>query len=565
MDDSDIFGKPAKQANPDADIFNVSPRQPITVSAPVDNSTDLNVPRITMAEKVVKGMNDPLEGGAQLLYNILPPAIRSAGDRFNNWLAEKTGLVAPIPEGGFNSLVANNEKAYQDARTQAGESGIDGWRAAGNVVSPPNILVASAATKVAPLVSRFAGKLAGNVAAGATGGAMQGAISPVDDANYWDEKQKQAEVGAATGAALPVFGKLFPKNTAAASDLKAAGVDVPIGQSIGGFAKSFEDKATSIPLLGDAINLNRRKAIEQFNIATLDKALEPLGVSLPKGTAAGRDALDKALTLNSDAYNAILPNIVVKADNQFVNDMAQLKQLAQNLPQSEMDQFNRIIANEVDGKFTQFGLMSGETFKQAESKLGQLARGYAKAEGYEKQQLADALYQAQANLRSAVERNNPQFADRIQDINKSYAALMRPERAASYVGAQDGVFTPAHLLSAVKATDPSLRHRAFSRGNALMQDWAEGAKGTLSSNVPDSGTAGRLMLGGGALGGIGLLNIPAALGGALATAAYLPGGRQLASGLLNTSQGVANTISNRAAYATPLFAPLAYGLLNKAP
>lgn len=523
-------------------------------------------PALSNMDKVKKGVIDPVEGSAQLLYNLLPKSIQQGGDRFNNWLADKTGLVAKVPKGGMNELVANNERAYQESRTANGESGIDGWRLAGNVISPANLVAASKATSLVAPASRVLGVTGANVLGGATGGVAQGLMAPVAEGDYWSEKGTQAGVSGAVGGALPLVAKLLPKNSAAATELKANGIDVPIGQSMDGLwgkvGRSIEDKATSIPLVGDAINANRMASIEQFNIATINKALAPIGEKLPLGVKAGREAIDTALEKNSNAYNQLLPKLKLQADNQFIGEMTQLKQMAQNMPDAELNQFNRILKNEIEDRFTSSGLMNGATMKEVESKLGQLARGYSRSEGYEKQQLGAALFQAQANLRGAVERSNPQYAQRLQDINKSYAALLRPERAASYVGAENGVFTPSQLLSAVKATDSSLRHRAFSRGNALMQDWAEVGKGTLSSKIPDSGTAGRLMVGGGALGGLGYLSPGAALGGAAATMAYLPGGRQVASGLLNLSEGTAKTIANRPAYAAPLLAPVVSGLLG---
>lgn len=531
-------------------------------ATPVPAAPPVNMPQLSRMDKVKRGVVDPIEGAAQLLYNVLPESIQNLGNRANNWLAENTGLVGKLPEAGLNEAIKRSEGDYQASRAAQGDTGIDWWRAGGNVLSPANLAIAAKAMTLAKPVASVAGKTAGNMVAGATGAAAQGAIAPVSSPDYWGDKGTQVGLVAAIGGALPILGKLLPKNTAAASELKAAGVDVPVGQAMGGLAKSIEDKLTSWPLLGDAINSARRNSVNQFNIATLNKALAPIGESLPKGTQAGHEAISLAGQKVSAAYNAILPKLNVKQDTQFLRDMTQLKQMAANLPDAEMNQFKRIIANEVEGKFTPAGLMSGETMKQVESKLGQLARGYGRSEGYEKQQLADAIFQAQSNLRSMVERNNPMYAPILQKINQSFAALIRPERAAAYVGAENGVFTPAQLLSAVKGADSSLRHKAFAKGDALMQGWAETGKGTLSSKTPDSGTAGRLMAGAGLGGGIGYISPEAAIAAALATASYLPGGRQVASGLLGASQGAANVVSNRAPYAATLAAPIAYGLLQ---
>lgn len=511
-----------------------------------------------------RGLIDPIEGTAQLLYNTMPQPIQAVSDKVNNFLAEKLGITARIPEGGLNEAIRQKEQEYQ---AQRGGNGIDWARIGGNVLSPANLVAASKAAKLAPIAENLIGATGGKIASGAVGGAAQGAMMPTYSPDYWEGKGTQTLVGGGVGAALPILGKLLPTRSADAAKLEAAGIDVPIGQAIGGnlgkVTKSVEDKLTSIPLIGDAINMARAKSLNQFNIATINRALEPIGESLPKGIQPGRDAVSKAGEILSNAYNKVLPNLKVQADNEWNSAISQIKQMGQNLPTSEMEQLNRILANEVEGKFTSAGLMSGETLKQVESKLGQLARGYGRSEGYEKQQLSDALYQVQANLRALVERNNPMYAPYLQKVNQAYASLMRPERAASYVGAENGVFTPAQLLSSVKAADPSLRHKAFARGDAVMQDWAESAKNVLANKYPDSGTAGRMLLGGAGLTGVGQFVSPeAALLGAGITAAYLPVGKQVASGLLSASQGVSNTIANRSPYITPLLTPTLYGLLN---
>src|SRR5574340_1176407 len=78
----------------------------------------------TTGSKVARGMIDPIEGGAQLLYNVLPQGVQQAGDKLNNWLADKGVPLARIPEknvsslvtgrgSGLNELVKQNEAAYQ--------------------------------------------------------------------------------------------------------------------------------------------------------------------------------------------------------------------------------------------------------------------------------------------------------------------------------------------------------------------------------------------------------------------------------------------------------------------
>lgn len=151
---------------------------------------------------LIRGMKDPIDGGAQLLTHILPDSVVSAGNRFNNWLADKTGLVSKIPEqGGLDALVKQDEQAYQAARQAAGESGTDWARVAGNILSPANAAVSVAA----PI---RAATIAGRAAQGARAGAVGAAMAPVHDGDFLEEKLLQAGVGAASGGVLtPVIGK----------------------------------------------------------------------------------------------------------------------------------------------------------------------------------------------------------------------------------------------------------------------------------------------------------------------------------------------------------------------
>ena len=95
--------------------------------------------------------------------------------------------------------------------------------------------------------------------------------------------------------------------------------------------------------------------------------------------------------------------------------------------------------------------------------------------------------------------------------------MVRIEGAGTAAKAKEGVFTPGQLLNAIRQNDSSVRDRATSRGAALMQDWATQGQKVLGDKYPDSGTAGRMFLGGGALAS-GAVNpaIPIALAGGAA-------------------------------------------------
>lgn len=140
---------------------------------------------------LAQGAFDPIQGGAQLLYHSLPESVTKAGDRLNNWLAEKTGLLAPVPEGGMDQMVQSNEQDYQNARQASGREGFDFARLGGNIAS------------TLPLSLGMSGSLATQMAKGAATGGGVSALYPVQQGDYWPEKGKQVGIGAALGAAVP--------------------------------------------------------------------------------------------------------------------------------------------------------------------------------------------------------------------------------------------------------------------------------------------------------------------------------------------------------------------------
>lgn len=318
------------------------------------------------------------------------------------------------------------------------------------------------------------------------------------------EAVKGGALGAAGyGVAKGVGRILNPQTRPEVTALMKEGITPTPGQIMGGGVKKAEEAARSMPILGDMITRAQRKGIEQFNRVAINRALNPVGKSIANDAPVGYGAIDDAYHAISQTYDDLLPKLKVSADPKFMQDMGSLKQMAQNLNPAQANQFNSIIKNEVEGKFTQHGIMSGETMKQIESKLGNLARNYARDPDYDKQLLGDALQEAQSVIRKMVERNNPQYAGKLSKVNEAYANLLRVENAAARQGAKEGIFTPTQLEAATRALDSTLRKRASSHGKALMQDLATAGDSVLSNRLPTSGTMERAMYNVGGLGAAG--------------------------------------------------------------
>lgn len=308
--------------------------------------------------------------------------------------------------------------------------------------------------------------------------------------------------------------------------LQKAGVKLTPGQALGGALKRWEDKATSQPFVGGAIDRGRDEALEGFNKAGYARVLDEIGEKLPAGLRAGHDAVAYVGDRVSDFYERTVPGLKIVKDDQLIADLGQLVDLAKLLPAEKAKQLAGIIDNQLFDKFASpvgrasgnlpaipgQGVASapaeltGEALKRTHSQLGKLARRFSQQIGDADQQtIGEGLSVARKALADALMRQNPDARQALKAADTAYANLLRIEKAASAVGAKEGRVTPQQLATSVKALDGSGGKKAVARGEALMQDLSKAGQKVLQSSLPDSGTAGRMAV---------LNPVAAAMGGA---------------------------------------------------
>ena len=117
----------------------------------------------------------------------------------------------------------------------------------------------------------------------------------------------------------------------------------------------------------------------------------------------------------------------------------------------------------------------------------------------------------------------------------------------------------------VTSTSPAKDKARFAEGNALMQDLSSVGKSALTNKVPDSGTAGRLMMGAGGLASYALNPaIPIGLVGGAAM--YTPAMQRLLGGAASARPQSAQAVAKILQKAAPAFIPggaqIGLGLLN---
>lgn len=263
--------------------------------------------------------------------------------------------------------------------------------------------------------------------------------------------------------------------------------DGPVGSTIRG----IEDKATSLPIAGDLIQHARGRGVREFGNAEINKALAPIGV---KVGGAGQDAIEQASRAVSDAYDRALPNIYVdpKAVVQVLPEAMKTIEKIPLLTVQQQAQVVKYVADKITPTVREAAergtTVSGDVAKQIDSEIGYLARKYTSSINPSDHPFGDAMYVLQGYMRDSLKGQTSEAVQQLAAANRAFAGMVPIVRAADKAAAKGGVFTPNQLDRAARAN------------NRSATDLTRAGQAVLSSNVPDSGSAGRLLMGG-ALGG----------------------------------------------------------------
>lgn len=439
-----------------------------------------------------------LQGVTFNLLDELTAPVVGTGERVRNLVRTLRGEEIPYTAQEYENAYRLNERAAEQEFREQNPVASAGFNIAGGLAAPG----AGAAGRFIQ-GAQGAGRIAraGGVGAGygAAYGYGAGEGNPLERAS---ETAQSALIGAGTGAvAQRLLGgrQGVQRAVSPQRELSREGVDLTLGQMleptpvVGGMIRATEDRLAGLPVVGDVIQGARMRTLESANLAGVNRALQPIGETLPKGTKAGFEAVEAAQDALGKAYARVLSGVNLQLDQPLYDDIARVTaDAAADMGPQRAQQLGeilqaRVFRNVDDANAT----IGGEEFKRIESVLGQQQRQLVRSLDADQQALGRALGDVRQVFRDALARQNPMEAPRLQDINRGYANLVRMEEAAGAPGSlqREGVATPAQIASAVRRTTGTRSQRA--RGGGIMTDFAQNVGQVIPSQVPDSGTAGR--------------------------------------------------------------------------
>ena len=452
--------------------------------------------------------------------------------------------IAQMVPGQTGENIANAQlSGYENFRNKlGGKDEVDLSRVIGNIASPGGVKSAGA---IENLLSKTG---AGLFKRGAVQGSVAGAAQPVapdsegKTENLLMDKIMQIGGGATLGGA---FNKLLGKPVLPASGggsgiagspverYKAAFPDADLtwGQHLGGRVNDWEQRATSLPFLGGVIKEARNRAYDTQNVGMMQNALKNAGITLDKGTKAGREMFDQAYGKLTDKYSSLLDDahladpqalrakIYGKMDTGTGKSLATADQLADSYkPGVISNDYNRLSEGGqkrfdkiMDNFFNKFGKdpkgnhslsMDGNQFKGHEEDFKEIISDYMSGGG-EDRTIGRMLKKSLGEMYDSLGSNKAGVADELKKLNKSYAQYKNLEGASVAGGGTEGRFSPVQVNRAVKK---GLGQNQVATGKPEQVQLSDLSQQVLGKPYPDSGTAGRLNTGNLAkdlVGGIG--------------------------------------------------------------
>ena len=300
-------------------------------------------------------------------------------------------------------------------------------------------------------------------------------------------------------------------------ELYESGVRPTLAQALGGGWKQAEEKMTSIPLVGSAIERAQKRSLESFNTASLRNVIDELNTGL-KSSFQGKDLVPEGVNTLKQAFTDI-GNIepgakgiekVYNAVGKVYDDLAQhssgvltpelqdsfvqLRNMAGEISPDAQKLFETHLKDTVLSRITPGERIHGETFKQIDTDLDKLI---ANLENPNKSSvdnlIGKAFTQVKDELTNMMDQQNPGYADILRNADAAYRKLALLGKASTS-NVSNELATPANLLQQLRAEDTSKWKKNFATNNSAWMDWARKNLELMGNKFPESGTAARSAL-----------------------------------------------------------------------
>jgi hypothetical protein len=295
-------------------------------------------------------------------------------------------------------------------------------------------------------------------------------------------------IGAGEGAivgALPFAASrvLNPKTSEAVLDMRERGVPMSVGQTLG-IPNVEANIAKLLPVGGDVTLAAQRRAFEDLPRAYLDEAAGRVGAPPLDKALKPTERFGQTQKAFNEAYEKAKSNMFVARDEPFDTAVAEFRARLKNgvdFDPVNAKRLEKLLDDTVVRRLS--GKPSGDTYKSLDSLLGKRRAAFGKAQNDE---LVSGVDEMQRILRAnATRHSDPAAVKFLDDVDEGYSYLIRGEEAAKAAGTPAGDFSPSQLLKAVQKGDISARGRAFARGEARGQEFAERGVEALGQGATD--------------------------------------------------------------------------------
>lgn len=271
---------------------------------------------------------------------------------------------------------------------------------------------------------------------------------------------------------------------------------------VGEAIKGIEDRLSGFPVVGDMVNARRTEGYQAFNSRAFDKALEPIEESV--GNKVGDEAVEEAHGLVSRAFARALDGKAVSLDTDYIDAMRS--------PLGKLRAIKRDgLGEEIVGRIEEATrehmgddlVLSGEGMQALLEELRDIRLSYASDPLRKK--IGDAVRGIEDATVGLFERQAPEVMPEFRRAQQAYRRLNVVADAVNRAkNANEQMFTPGQLGMADRANAKKFdgQIRAAS-GSGEFHNFHKDAQAVLPNKVPDSGTAGRYILGAAALGAAG--------------------------------------------------------------